>query len=243
MSNERAALIRRISAAIAATAVLVPVSACGGDDDDDAAASDGTATSGSTATPTAAGDPTTTFANVVDDDRIVTTEHVGAIAGTDIYAAFALSKLQDDGTFDGGIAYFCDGSSVASWFRLVDSASSLTFENAAGQRFDATLAGDGTVTATVTLAGTEYEVVATEVDADGDAGLFLADQVLDPDLAADERAGWIVLADGSQRGAIRTGDLVQAGSTLSAGSTQVVTQGRDILLRAITHIIGLDKKS
>jgi hypothetical protein len=197
--------------------------------------------SGSTSSDAGAGSPLT-FALLREDERIETSEHVAAIPGTDIYASFAVSRYTDGGEFDGALAYFCDGQSVANWFRLVGGSDRLTFENAAGARFSAQLDDDGTIVAVdVPLGDVTYSMLVPQVDADGEAGLYLADAAIDADLATDERAGWIVLPDGTQRGAIRSDTGVLPGTTLTSGSTSVTVAGREVLLRAITHIISWDQ--
>ena len=237
MDTERVLAIRRISAAIAAASILTHVGSHAGVA---AASSSPPDDSGSASSDAGAGSPLN-FGRLQDDERIETSEHVAAIPGTDIYAAFALSRLVDSGDFDGALAYFCDGQSVANWFRLVDSSDGLTFENAAGAQFIAQLDDDGTIVAVnVPIGDVTYTMLVPQVDADGEAGLYLADFAIDADLATDERAGWIVLPDGTQRGAIRSDTTVLPGTTLTSGSTSVTVAGREVLLRSITHIIGLD---
>jgi hypothetical protein len=243
MSNERASAIRRVSAAIAAATIIVPVAGCGSD-------SDGAATQGAAGASSSTADATLVtaeFPNLRDDAGVTTSEYVGAIDGTDIYAAFAFTRETDGGASHGGIAYFCDGKMVANWFRLVGfDGDQLTFQNTAGSSFTATLRDDGSVQAdAVPLGGTDYAVTADMVDPDGEFGLYLADYVIDPDLSTDERGGWILLPDGSQRGAIRatSTNTVLPGTTLNANVGVVAVAGRDILLRAITHIISMDAHS
>ena len=239
MSADRSPTTRRVSAAIALASILGSLNACG---NDDSAATDATVGDGSSAA-TVAGASSAEFKDLGDDDSITTKEYVGAVVGSDIYASFAVSRTNDGDELNSGLAYFCDGKSVANWFRLVKSDSGLKFQNTAGATFQAEVGADGVITATVALGGKDYAVTATEVDADGEAGLYLADHAIDADLANNERGGWIVLPDGTQRGAIRGGTTILPGGnfTTSVGSVAVV--GRDIMLRAITHIIGLDKKS
>ena len=65
-------------------------------------------------------------------------------------------------------------------------------------------------------------------DADGEAGLFLADE-------GELRGGWIVRADGAQRGAVlhrTTGDIVSA-QPIKTTQTQVVLQSDPSPLRRL----------
>jgi hypothetical protein len=227
--------IRRAALTVGATSAVLAPAACGDDDDAGPATDDGGPVTTSAAATAAFG--------VEDNTEVTTREYVGSIEGTEIYAAFVVSRFDDGGALEGGQAYFCDGKGVANWFRLVNPDDGLTFVAAGGASFEATESEDGTLSATVTLDGTAHDVTVTEVDADGDAGLYLADHTIDADLANDERGGWIVLPDGTQRGAIRAGTTILPGTNITDGTNNVVVAGRDILLRAITHIIGLDQQS
>lgn len=241
MPADRRPTTRRIGAAIGVASMLGSLTACGDDNDsaDTSAATDPAAATN--AAPSTAA--TAEFKNLGDDEAIATKEYVGAIEGTDIYASFAISRRKDDDAFAGGVAYFCDGKSVANWFRLAPEGDTLRFVATSGATFDAEFGGDDTITGTVELAGKSYSVEANRVDADGEAGLYLADHIIDADLADNERGGWIVLPDGTQRGAIRSGTTILGGPNLIAGSTNVALAGRQIMLKAIAEIIGLDKKS
>jgi len=227
---------RRVGAAIAAASILGSLTACGSDDDSEA-----TTPNDSTSASTA-GAATGEFRNLADDESIRTKEYVGAVPDTEAYVAFAISRAVDNDALAGGQAYFCDGASVAKWFSLTPRDGALEFVAADGQTFVAEIADDGSISATTAIAGADHSFTASEVPADGEAGLYLADHVIDPDLALDERGGWIVLADGTQRGAIKGGSTILPGSPLTLSTSTVSVSGRNILLRAISEIIGLDKK-
>jgi hypothetical protein len=236
MSTDPSPVARRVGAAIAAASILGSLNSCSSD-----SKNSDTSTADDSKTATSASGGTAEFKNLRDDASITTHEYVGAISGTDIYAAFAISSPKDGGA-SGGQAYFCDGTSIANWFTLADKGGKLQFVANSGETFDAVRGSDGAITATVTLSGKSYPVTAAQVDSNGEAGLYLADHAIDPDLAADERGGWIVLPDGTQRGAIRGGSTVLPGMKLEIATGKVAIPGRDILLRAISEIIGLDKK-
>lgn len=235
MSEQVHSFAKRAGATLAAASALGSFAAACGDDASDSADAPKT-----TAPATGSN---AQFKNLRDDNSLTTKEYVAAVPGSDVYAAFAISKKNSGGSYDGAIAYFCDGKSIATWFRATGGSGDLKFVANNGATFTAKVGADGTVTATVNLGGKDYQVAAKEVDADGRAGLYLADSAIDPDLAADERGGWIVLPDGTQRGAIKATTTVLPGTNIKDGTSNVVVAGRDILLRAITHIIGLDKKS
>ena len=224
---------------MAAASIIGTVTGCSSDDKANTASS--TTGPDNAKTASSAEGSTAAFRGLGDDQSITTKEYVGAVAGSEIYAAFAISRKNSGDALAGGQAYFCDGKSIANWFTLVDKGGKMQFVGSSGDTFDAELA-DGKITAKVTLGGKSYDVTAANVAANGEAGLYLADHAIEPDLANNERGGWIVLPDGTQRGAIRGGTTVLPGTTLKAGTTNVIVGGRDILLRAISEIIGLDKK-
>lgn len=234
MTIQNSTLGKRVGATVAAASVLGSLAACGDDGSSGSAKADDAA---KTSTPAAG---TTSEFKIKDDSAVTTKEYVAAIAGSDIYAAFALSRRSSDGASTGGTAYFCDGKSIATWFTPTKGSGDLTFRAANGATFTAKVNADGTVTATVNLGGKDYQVTAKEVDADGKAGLYLADHAIDADLATDERAGWIVLPDGTQRGAVKATTTVLPGANILDGTSNVVVAGRNVLLRAITHIIDVD---
>lgn len=227
--------IRRASLVFGAVSLAGTLGACSSTDSSTASNKSDTSDTSST---TASRQATAAFVGLGDDETITTSEYVGAIEGTDIYAAFAITRSNDTGEIVGGTAYFCDGTKVANWFSPSTTDGETTFTAADGNSFVPRVS-DETITAEVTLGGISYTVTATEVDADGDAGLYLSDHVIDADLHDNERGGWIVLSDGTQRGAIRGGSVLLPSTGLVSGATTVAADGRDILLRAITHIIAL----
>lgn len=88
-------------------------------------------------------------------------------------------------------AYVCDGKNLSAWFngRLANGSAKLAAAN--GQRIDVSVA-NRSATGKVTLAGGRVLRFAA-APARGDAGLYRGE-------SDGYLAGWIVLADGTQRG-------------------------------------------
>lgn len=114
---------------------------------------------------------------------------VGAVPGTDAFVAI---------TTKGGTAlsYACDSKQVASWFKGPVTGNALDLTAANGDKLKATLSASG-ATGTLTMAGKEFPFTAAP--SAGDAGLFRAEQSVD---GVNVVGGWIVNADGQQRGAV-----------------------------------------
>lgn len=236
----------RAGAVLAAASAALTLASCSSDDAEPAATTEPTSVSSSTtasttasaagvntADPQAAGAGETASFGISQSETRMSTEYVGVVEGTEVYGAFVLVRDNESGDIVNGMAYFCDSENVASWFHLEAAVDgTLTFGSKSGATFEATVDGD-TVTADLALDGVSGTITATEVPSDGDAGLFLADTEIASTLDDTERAGWIVLTDGSQRGALKSGTTVVAGTTLTAGSTSVTAGGRDIKLLAI----------
>lgn len=124
------------------------------------------------------------------------TSFASVVEGSD--ALVGLVVDQDD---DKVLAYVCDGKSVGTWFTggpNEDGALSLTAAD--GARLAGRIA-DGELSGTVTLPGdpAPHPFKARSVSAP--AGLYRTKGEVRGQPAV---GGWIVLADGSQRGGIRT---------------------------------------
>lgn len=242
MENPRSRVhAARASAALAGASLAAALGACSSNAAQPSTApatpSQGGAQSGSTTPATAA--QSAAFKNLKDVDTATTREFVGAVDGSDIYAAMTVTTDAATGKPKSAVAYFCDSKNVANWFSSTTfDGDKIVFTSRNGATFDANVK-DNTISGTVDLAGTKRDVAVKEVSADGEAGLYLADHTIDPDLANTERGGWIVLPDGTQRGAIRSNTTLLPGGNISPANPQVVVAGREIMLRAITHIIGL----
>jgi|UniRef100_A0A7C3HDL0 hypothetical protein len=127
------------------------------------------------------------------------------------------------------LAYVCDGTdgkaSVSQWFRGTMTGGSLEASHPNGSTLSATLAKAGELRGSVQIAGAKRESF-TAVEVSGPAGLWLgvgnlerAFEGIDP-LETLHTVGWIVLPDGSQRGAANTPGGLQAASLLDPTSGQ-----------------------
>ncbi len=224
------------SATFAAISLATTIASCGDDGANDANDGDTSNAQGNASRPSAA----LPIKELDSTDR-ATAEFVGKVDGTDIYVAFA-GTISADGVVVGSAIYFCDGAKVAGWMHGPgnSNASGIALAARSGPGVSSVAIIGDTVTGTVKLDGTtEQTFTLAKVDADGEAGLYLADAIIDSDLADDERAGWILLPDGTQKGAVRSGTGIVPGTNITANSPTAVVTGRQILLRAIDAIIGI----
>lgn len=145
---------------------------------------------------------------------------VGEVDGTDAYVA-----LISDGTRV--LGYLCDSKKLSRWIDVApirDGAASLS--SRAGDDLGEAMISDGRVSGTVTIDGEQHAFRAER--ASGEAGLYRAARIDQEDGKLSEgevEAGWIVLADGTQRGATNVGTtstvLVKSAPTLTLSSTTV----------------------
>jgi hypothetical protein len=126
------------------------------------------------------------------------------------------------------VAYVCDGTPatvrVATWFAGTHDGRGFSLTDANGARLDGAIEGEA-VRGSFTLAGAALEYAV--VDAEGEAGLFMADE-------GELRGGWIVHADGGQRGAVlnrTTGDIVSAQPIKTSQASVVLQVEASPLLR------------
>ncbi|MDX6511313.1 MAG: hypothetical protein QOE36_817 [Gaiellaceae bacterium] len=136
---------------------------------------------------------------------------VGEVAGSTAFVAVVAGK--------GNVAaYVCDGAhGVAELFTGPRSGSSVALTAKDGSKLDARLAA-GKATGSVTVGGTKRTFTADP--AEGKAGFYRA---IGKVQGKEATAGWVVLADGRQRGALRT-TTVLAAPTLNT-ATQTATLG------------------
>jgi hypothetical protein len=138
--------------------------------------------------------------------------YVGLIDGTDAYVAL----VAQGGTLT---AYICDGADLVVWFGGSAGGSSLEGTSPGGDTITATVSGPSAM-GSATIAGTTYAFTAELAVAP--AGLWeLVDGPVD-DLSNFLHGGWIVLPDGSQRGALLRSGVV---STATAVDTSTGTSG------------------
>ena len=101
---------------------------------------------------------------------------------------------------DAVLAYVCDSNSVSRWFRgKVDASGAFSLVHASGDTLMGKV-GEDAVTGTFTGAGIAHPLTAAT--AIGNTGLYRAEDDVD---GTARLAGWIVLADGRQRGAVQEG--------------------------------------
>lgn len=118
------------------------------------------------------------------------THYVGKVEGTDAYIGIARNGA-------GVTAYVCDGQSVATWFKgKANGDGSIDLTSADGSKLQGTLSGD-TFSGSFTPAGGAAQAY-TASKASGDAGLYRLEETADGGTVV---GGWVVLADGSLRGA------------------------------------------
>lgn len=154
--------------------------------------------------------------------------YVGTVEGTEAYIA-----LVSDGETVAG--YLCDGEQVSVWLDQVEVADGgAELLNRDGETVgEATFEGDQ-ATGEVTVDGEAHPFTA-EV-ATGDAGLYGGTQGERGEPGFVE-AGWIVLPDGSQRGATNFIDphaddiVIQPAPNLQPGAGSVSIPGQGAVLR------------
>lgn len=136
---------------------------------------------------------------------------VGKVEGTNAYVAFVEEA-------DGVIAYFCDGDKLGLWFRGEAGSTTLDATHPSGAALSARRATDG-FTGSVTIAGTAHSF--TTSSATHPAGLWEGFDLAGQSGATENaRFGWIVLPDGTQRGA-----KVSKTGTTSVGPVSTGTGG------------------
>lgn len=152
-----------------------------------------------------------------DKDEAVAS-FASAVEGSDALVGVVVD--QDD---DKVLAYVCDGKSLGTWFAgAPNDDGTLTVTAADGARLTGRITG-GELSGTVTLPGaTPRPFTAPAVSAP--AGLYRAKGEVRGQAAV---GGWIVLADGSQRGGIRTSSGFTNTDTDLAKPTKPVTSFTD----------------
>lgn len=129
--------------------------------------------------------------------QTVSGSFVGKVDGSD---AFIAVVLHTDGTVT---AYVCDSVSISEWFMGNVDGSSLDLTNASGARLTADLAPDSF---TGTFTGSDGSPLSFSVQQEDEPyGLYRGEDTVD---GVDLVAGWIVLPDGEQRGAVSGGGRI-----------------------------------
>ncbi len=141
--------------------------------------------------------------------------YAGAVTGSDAFVGAVMNR--DDGSV---LAYVCDGKTVAAWFKgNAAEHGGVTLTSADGARLSGRIEG-GTLAGTVAMPGdaTPREFRAGVVDPP--AGLYRARGQVRGEPAV---GGWVVLADGRQRGAVRTSTGFTSSDTDFARPNKPVT--------------------
>lgn len=141
------------------------------------------------------------------------TTWAGSIPGTSAYIAVVSRGGQIE-------AFVCDGDKTWAWLAGNSTASSISAANKTGSvALTGKLAGSSLI-ATLTLSGTSYAIKPKKVA--WPAGLYEAYGVKGSESV---RAGWIVLPNGSQRGAKQVGVTGTAVSAVNPASVGVDIDG------------------
>jgi len=115
---------------------------------------------------------------------------VGAVPDSDAFIALTT-------TSGASLSYVCDSKQIATWFKGAVAGNAVDLTAANGNHLKATLTATG-ASGTVTLAGKDFPFTAAP--ATGDSGLFRAEQTASD--GGNVVGGWILTADGQQRGSI-----------------------------------------
>jgi hypothetical protein len=208
---------QNVAAVVTALLMAGGVAACGDDGGDDRARDRPGQTQ-----PGRAGRVELVTAEKSADQR----EFVGTVDGNPtLYVAVLLFS---DAGKDHASAYLCDGAATAQLF-LGSGGSQLDLASRRGGEVTATVE-NSTVKGTATLAdGTNVQFSANEVPADGAAGLYGVTGEEDPSFEGTDYGAWIVLPDGTQRGAIQLNNQVQPGGQLDPASGAVTLPAGQML--------------
>lgn len=131
--------------------------------------------------------------------QATTGSFVGKVQGSEAFIAFVAKDSKV-------LAYLCDGSKLADWFRLVhDSSGAVEGRSSGGVQLQAKI-GAQEIKGTVTLAdGKALEFSAAPIS--GEAGLYRTESRIG---GTDYLGGWIVDQQGQQRGALVGGGNLSA---------------------------------
>ena len=150
-----------------------------------------------------------------EDEKEAAASFASALEGSD--ALVGLVVDQDD---DKVLAYVCDGKSVGTWFTgAPNEDGTLSLTAADGARLSGRIA-DGELSGTVILPGDPAPHPFKAGSVSAPAGLYRSKGEVRGQAAV---GGWIVLADGSQRGGIRTSSGFTSTDTDLAKPKQPVT--------------------
>jgi hypothetical protein len=158
--------------------------------------------------------------------------YVGKVDGTDAYIALVTGSAKVAG-------YICDSASISVWIPAATvSGNTANLVSRKGVAVGPVTWSGSTASGTVTIDGTGHAFTAQL--ASGDAGLYRAVQGTPGDAGSIE-VGWVVLADGTQRGTITsfTSPITNlAAPKLDTTSTSVSISGSSLLVNQFTNPIG-----
>jgi hypothetical protein len=144
--------------------------------------------------------------------------YVGQLSSSDAYVALVFNGKTM-------LAYLCDGNQTAEWLRGPVGAAGggyFQLQSADGAEIEGRPNGDTYVGLATPISGEHFQYTATLVKGDK-AGLFRAKETID---GADWSEGWVVLADGSFKGARRSSTGSVVGMT-SLGGTHWIDPDTD----------------
>jgi serine/threonine-protein kinase len=154
-----------------------------------------------------------------EDKKAEAASFASAVEGSDALVGVVVD--QDD---DKVLAYVCDGKSLGTWFTgAPNEDGTLALTAADGARLTGRIAG-GQLSGTVTLPGDNAPHPFTASTVSAPAGLYRTKGEVRGQAAV---GGWIVLADGRQRGGIRTSSGFTSSDTDLAKPTKPVTSFTD----------------
>jgi hypothetical protein len=143
---------------------------------------------------------------------------VGTVSGSDTYVAVVAEKTTK--TTRRVLAYVCDGKQIAIWFSAKAHSNHIRFPARSGATVTVDLSPRN-ATGTIRLAyGTTLRFTATPATAK--AGLYAAAPTIG---RASYLAGWIVLSDGTERGAFKLGSQVVANPFIDPNGLSVSVVG------------------
>ena len=146
-----------------------------------------------------------------NSEAVIVRSFAGPVEGTDAY----LAVLSAGSTT---LAYLCDGANGATWFAGTATSDKLMIQSKKGDRLELR-AEQSKAVGTLVLDGTERAVALDGVATP--SGLYVLEPHLPQDTLKTYLGGWIVLPDGSVKGAVKSRDAVVANPPLNLKASSV----------------------
>ncbi len=146
-----------------------------------------------------------------NSEAIIVRSFAGPVEGTDAY----LAVLSAGSTT---VAYLCDGANRATWFAGTATSDKLMIQSKKGDRLELR-AEQSKAVGTLVLDGTERAIALDGVATP--SGLYVLEPHLPQDTLKTYLGGWIVLPDGSVKGAVKSRDAVVANPPLNLKASSV----------------------